>query len=161
MHPGAWLYPGCIWFVVLMNWNCRLSFFQCQPNQPICLICHEQRNVQHIIIQFQIVQWKSYTEFDLIREQFFGLFKAFTGNISLRLDLRGEISFSRGIRESTSWGGFLYVQYRGSTSNCVIKVCNTKFSVNAPLNSVNRRLPSPNAVEANWANRRGSPTSTR
>ena len=30
----------------------------------------------------------------------------------------------------------------------MIKVCNTKFSVSAPLNSVNRRLPSPNAVSA-------------
>ena len=43
----------------------------------------------------------------------------------------------------------------------IIKVCNTKFSVNAPLNSVNRRFPSPKAVGANCARRRSSPTSTK
>ena len=34
----------------------RFSRFQRQPNQPIRFIRHKQRNVQHIIIQFQILQ---------------------------------------------------------------------------------------------------------
>lgn len=29
---------------------------QRQTNQSICLICHKQRNVQHIVVQLQIVQ---------------------------------------------------------------------------------------------------------
>ena len=32
------------------------SFVLAHPNQPIGLICHEQRNVQHIVIQFQVIQ---------------------------------------------------------------------------------------------------------
>ena len=29
---------------------------QRQTNQSICLVCHKQRNVQHIVVQLQIVQ---------------------------------------------------------------------------------------------------------
>ena len=37
---------------------------QRQTDQPICLIGHKQRNIQHIIIQLQIVQRKPYAKFD-------------------------------------------------------------------------------------------------
>ena len=42
---------------------------QRQPDQPVCLICHEQRNIQHIIIQLQIVQGEAHAELYLPREQ--------------------------------------------------------------------------------------------
>ncbi len=46
-----------------------LSLFQCQSNQAIRLVSHKQRNVQHIIVQLQIVQREPHTKFDLIRKQ--------------------------------------------------------------------------------------------
>ena len=53
-----------------------LHLFQCQPNQSFRLICHEQRDIQHIIVQFQIVQRESDAEFNLIMEQFLELLHA-------------------------------------------------------------------------------------
>ena len=60
---------------------------QCYPNQPICLVSHKQRNVQHIIIQLQVIQREPDPEFDLIREQFFEFLEAPAGGIGFRLDL--------------------------------------------------------------------------
>ena len=68
---------------------------QCQPNQPIGLICHEQRNVQHIIIQFHIIQGEAYTELDLIWEQFLEFLEALAGRVGLGFDLyRENVVFS-------------------------------------------------------------------
>ena len=39
-----------------------LSLLQCQPDQPVGLICHKQRNVQHIIIQLEVIQRKADTQ---------------------------------------------------------------------------------------------------
>ena len=64
--------------------------FQRQSDQPISLICHKQRDVQHIVIQLQIVQRESHTEPDLLREQLLELSKAFACDIRLGLDLHGE-----------------------------------------------------------------------
>ena len=38
-----------------------LPLFQCQSNQPIRLVSHEKQNVQHIIIQLQIIQRAPHT----------------------------------------------------------------------------------------------------
>ena len=42
--------------IYIMKLTFTLPLFQCHPNQSIRLICHEQRDIQHIIVQFQIVQ---------------------------------------------------------------------------------------------------------
>lgn len=47
-----------------------IELLQCQSNQSICMVCHEQRYVQHIIVQLQIIQREPHTELHLIREQF-------------------------------------------------------------------------------------------
>ena len=38
---------------------CLCQLFQCQSNKSICLIRHRQRNIQQIIIQFEIIQRKT------------------------------------------------------------------------------------------------------
>jgi hypothetical protein len=50
-------------------------------NQAICLVRHEQRNVQNIIVQVQIIQREPYAKFDFITEQFFEYLKTPTGYI--------------------------------------------------------------------------------
>ncbi len=67
-----------------------LPLFQCQNNQSICFICHEQRDVQHIIIQLQIVQREAHTEFDLIWEQFLEFLEALAGGVSIGFDFHRE-----------------------------------------------------------------------
>ena len=69
-----------------MRWA-DVAPLQRQTDQPICLIGHKQRNIQHIIIQLQIVQRKPYAKFDLIREQFFEFFQAFAGGVGLCFNL--------------------------------------------------------------------------
>ena len=54
------------------------------------MISHEQRDVQYIIIQLQIIQREPHTELDLIREQLLKLLEALAGGIGLRLDLNRE-----------------------------------------------------------------------
>ena len=65
-----WYGIGYLRFSVELIMCVNLPLFQCQSNQPIHLVSHEQRNVQHIIVQLQIVQREPHTELDLIREQF-------------------------------------------------------------------------------------------
>ena len=67
-----------------------VSLLQCQSNQPICLVSHKQRDIQNIVIQFQIVQREPDPELDLIRKQFLELFETFAGCIGLGLDLYRE-----------------------------------------------------------------------
>ena len=45
-----------------------LPLIQGQSNQSICLVCHEQWNVQHVTIQFQVIQGEPDAELHLIRE---------------------------------------------------------------------------------------------
>jgi len=40
----------------LLSLRANLAPFQSQTNQTICVICHEQWNIQNIIVQLQIVQ---------------------------------------------------------------------------------------------------------
>lgn len=54
------------------------------------MISHEQRDVQYIIIQLQIIQREPHTELDLIREHLLKLLEALAGGIGLRLDLNRE-----------------------------------------------------------------------
>ena len=80
--------------------NCIL--LQRQSNQPISFICHEQRNVQHIVIQLQIVQREPHTELDLIRNSSLNFFRLLLVVLTSDLTSTGKISFSRRIRKSTS-----------------------------------------------------------
>ena len=64
--------------------------FQRQPNQSICLVGHEQRNVQHIIIQFEIIKREPDVKFYFVREQLFKFFQALAGCVGFRLDLNRE-----------------------------------------------------------------------
>ena len=72
-----------------------LKFFQCQSNQPVCLICHEQRDIQHIIVQFQIIQRETDTELDLVREQFLEFLEILLVVLVSDLTSTWKISFSR------------------------------------------------------------------
>ena len=68
----------CSDMMVLAASVCASAVFllQGQPDQSICLISHEQRNVQHVIIQFQIIQGEADPQLDLVRKQFFEFFEA-------------------------------------------------------------------------------------
>ena len=72
------------------------------PDQPVRLVRHEQRDVQHVAVQLQVVQGKANAQFDFLREQLLELPKAAAGSIGLGLTSTGKISFSRWIRKSTS-----------------------------------------------------------
>ena len=48
--------------------NTPAELFQCQSNQPVCMVRHKQRNIQHIPVQLQIIQGEAEPELDLIRE---------------------------------------------------------------------------------------------
>ena len=114
----------CSDMMVLAASVCASAVFllQGQPDQSICLISHEQRNVQHVIIQFQIIQGEADPQLDLVRKQFFEFFEALAGNIGFGFDFHREnivftldqkIYFIRRI---------CLCPVSGSTSNCVIKV---------------------------------------
>ena len=62
---GVQLFQGSFWK------NKQLLLFQRQPNQTICLVGHEQRNVQYIIIQFEIIKREADAKFYFVREQLF------------------------------------------------------------------------------------------
>ena len=64
--------------------------FQRQPNQSICLVGHEQRNVQHIIIQFEIIKREPDAKFYFVREQLFKCLQALAGCVGFRFDLNRE-----------------------------------------------------------------------
>jgi hypothetical protein len=53
-----------------------MSEVQRNSHQPVCLICHEKRNIQNVSVQSQIVQGEPDTQFHLIAEQFLGFFQA-------------------------------------------------------------------------------------
>ena len=57
--------------------------FQCQSYQSVRLVSHKQRNVQHVIIQLQIIQREPHPEPDLIREQFLEFFQALAGRVDI------------------------------------------------------------------------------
>ncbi len=46
----------------------RCCFSNASPIKTIRLVCHKQRDIQYIIIQLQIIQRKTNTELNLIRE---------------------------------------------------------------------------------------------
>lgn len=64
--------------------------FQRQPNQSICLVGHEQRNVQHIIIQFEIIKREPDAKFYFVREQLFKFLQALARCVGFRFDLNRE-----------------------------------------------------------------------
>ena len=66
------------------------ALFQRQANQSVSIICHEQRDVQNIIVQLQVVKREPHAEFDLIAEQLFEFFETLAGGVGLGLDLHGE-----------------------------------------------------------------------
>lgn len=49
---------------------------------------HKQRNVQHIIVQLQIVQGEANSELDFFREQFLELFHTLTGCVGFGFDFK-------------------------------------------------------------------------
>ena len=67
-----------------------LFLLQGQPNQPICLISHKQWNVQHIIIQLQVIQGKAHAKLNLIWKQLFEFLQAPAGCVGLRLHFNRE-----------------------------------------------------------------------
>ncbi len=73
----------------------RSSLFQCQSDQPVCMVCHKQRNVQYVIIEFQIIKRKPDTELYLIREQFFDFLRLLLPVFVPDFTSTGNISFSR------------------------------------------------------------------
>ena len=54
---------------------------QRQSDQAVRLVGHKQGDIQHIPIQFQVIQGEPYTEFYLVWEQLFEFFQAFAGRI--------------------------------------------------------------------------------
>lgn len=59
----------CLVFTTRHRIFFSLLFLECQPDQSISLICHEQGDVQHVTIQFQVIQREAYTELNFLREQ--------------------------------------------------------------------------------------------
>ena len=84
------------------------------------MVCHEQWNIQYIIVQLQIIQREPYTELHLIWEQLLEFLETLAGGVGLGFDLyRENVIFS--LNEEIYLVRRI-VLYRGITSNCVIKV---------------------------------------
>lgn len=58
--------------------------------QLVCVVSHEQWDIKHIIIQFQVIKREPYTEVHLIRELFLELFKTSAFGVCFRFYLNWE-----------------------------------------------------------------------
>lgn len=59
------------------------------------MVCHEQWNIQYIIVQLQIIQREPYTELHLIWEQLLEFLETLAGGVGLGFDLyRENVIFS-------------------------------------------------------------------
>ena len=59
------------------------------------MVCHEQWNIQYIIVHLQIIQREPYTELHLIWEQLLEFLETLAGGVGLGFDLyRENVIFS-------------------------------------------------------------------
>ena len=69
------------------------------------MVCHEQRDIQEVAVQFQIFQREPHSQLYLVSEQLLEFAEAFAADVSFRFDLDGKyIVFSLNQEVYLVWG---------------------------------------------------------
>ena len=63
---------------------------QRKPDQAVGLVCHKQRDIQNVPVQFQVIQRKTDAQLYLVRKQFLELFQAAAGCVGRGFYLHRE-----------------------------------------------------------------------